>query len=139
MKKIINYLPYLFYVFGFLSFILPVVYIKDGDSKIYFNTLELTFGKDSQSASIGLIIVLLMFLTTIIISIITSRKSSKMLENIAITLGLASGALLFFSRMISNPNVTNLNVHIGLFLPGIFIIIGTIILFINKKVLRKNA
>lgn len=138
MKKILPYLPYFFYVLGFISFILPVVFFKEENIKVTYNMLELIFGKDSQDFSIGLLIVLLIFLATITFSITINIKTSKMLENITIILGLATGVLLFFTRMLSNPSTTNLHVHIGLFLPGIFIIIGTIILFVNKKILKNN-
>ena len=139
MKKLIPYLPYFFYTLGLISFILPVVYFKEENTKIKFNMLELIFGKDSQDLSIGLLIVLLMFLLTITFSITINIKTSKILENMAIILGLATGVLLFFTRMLSNPSTTNLHIHVGLFLPGIFVIVGTIIIFINKKILKRNA
>ena len=139
MKRLLNYLPYFFYVLGFISFILPVVYFKEDNVRVNYNMLELIFGKDSQDLSIGLLIVLLMFLATITLSITINLKQSKMRENIAIIMGLATGILLFFTRILSNPNTTDLNVHIGLFLPGILIISGTIVLFINKKILKKNV
>ena len=133
MKRLIRFLPFFFYVFAFVSLILPVVYVKEEKSIIYYSMLILIFGNNDQAFSIGLFIVFLLFLITIGISIALEYKHSKLAENIAIITGLASGVLLFFSRMLANPNVTELNVHIGLFLPGIVIIIGTIILFINKK------
>lgn len=135
MKKIIPYLPYFFYVLGFISFILPVVYFKEDDVRVNYNMLELIFGKESQDLSIGLLIVLLMFLLTITFSITINIKTSKILENITIILGLATGVLLFFARLLSNPSTTTLNVHIGLILPGVFVILGTIIIFINKKIM----
>ena len=136
MKKLIPYLPYFFYVLGFISFILPVVYFKEENVKVTYSMLELIFGKDSQDFSIGLLIVLLMFLATITLSITINIKRLKWGENIAIILGLSTGILLFFTRMLSNPSTTNLNIHIGLFLPGIFILLGTIILLINKKIMH---
>ena len=139
MKRLLNYLPYFLYVLGFISFILPAVYFKEDNVRVNYNMLELIFGKDSQDLSIGLLIVLLMFLATITLSITINLKQSKMLENITIILGLATGVLLFFTRILSNPNTTSLNVHIGLFLPGILIIAGTILIFINKKILKKNV
>ena len=139
MKKLIKFFPFFFYVFAFISFILPVVYIKEGNYKIYYNMLVLIFGNSEQSFSIGLFIVFLLFLITIGISITLEYKTSKIAENIAIITGLASGVLMFFTRMLANPNVTDFNIYIGLFLPGIFIIVGTIFLFINKKILNKNG
>ena len=139
MKKLIPYLPYFFYVLGFISFILPVVYFKEENVKVTYNMLELIFGKDSQDFSIGLLIVLLMFLTTITLSITINIKTSKIAENITIILGLAAGVLLFFARILSNPSTTNLHIHIGLFLPGVFILLGTILLLINKKIIKRNA
>ena len=135
MKKLFRFLPYLLYVFGFLSFILPVAYIKVEKINISYNELELIFGNNGQNFSIGLFIVFLLFLVTIALSIVLEYKNSKIAQNICYITGLASGVLLFFSRMLSNPNLTDYNMHIGLFLPGIFIISGTIILFINKNIL----
>ena len=136
MKKIIKYLPYFFYVFAFISFILPSVYLKESGSTLTFSFLELTFGKDAFELSIGLFIVFLLFITTIVLSIILMSKDNKMLANITIILGLSSGILTFFQRLLSNPSSTEYLINIGLFLPGILIIIGTIILFINKKIIK---
>lgn len=139
MKKLFRYLPYLFYVFAFISFILPVVYMKVGNNKISYNMLELIFGNSGQEFSIGLFIVFLMFLITIILSVIINYKNSKIAYNVAIILGLATGVLLFFTRILSNPSVTDYKIHIGLILPGIFVIIGTVILFINRLIIKRNA
>lgn len=136
MKKIIKYLPYFFYVFAFISFILPSVYLKESGSTLTFSFLELTFGKDAFELSIGLFIVFLLFITTIVLSIILMSKDSKLLANITIILGLSSGILTFFQRLLSNPSSTEYLINIGLFLPGILIIIGTILLFVNKKIIK---
>ena len=136
MKKIIKYLPYFFYVFAFISFILPSVYLKESGSTLTFSFLELTFGKDAFELSIGLFIVFLLFISTIILSILIINKDNKLITNITIILGLASGVLTFFQRLLSNPSSTEYLINIGLFLPGILIIIGTIILFINKKIIK---
>ena len=136
MKKLLRFLPYLLYVFGFLSFILPVVYIKIDKANISYNMLELIFGNNGQDFSVGLFIVFLIFLVTIGFSIVLEYKTSKIGENLCYILGLASGVLLLFARMLSNPNVTDYNIHIGLILPPIFIISGTIILFINKRIIE---
>ncbi len=138
MKKMLRYLPYLLYVFGFLSFILPAVYLKLGEITISYNTLQLIFGDNGQDFSIGLFIVFLLFLITIGISIALEYKTSKIGQNICYILGLATGVLLFFSRILSNPSVTDFNIHIGLILPGVFVISGTITLFINKRILGEN-
>ena len=138
MKKLFRYLPYLFYVFAFISFILPVVYMKVGNSKISYNMLELIFGNSGQDFSIGLFIVFLMFLLTIILSVVINYKTSKIAYNTAIILGLASGVLFFFARLLSNPSVTDYKIHIGLILPGLFIIIGTVILVITRIIQNKN-
>lgn len=138
MKKVFRYLHFFFYVLGFASFILSVVYIKVDNSKISYNMLELIFGNSEQSFSIGLFIAFLMFLTTITLSISFNYKSSKIGYNLAVIFGLASGVLLFFARILSNPTVTDYNIHIGLILPGVLIIIGTIILVINKIIQNKN-
>ena len=84
MKKIIKYLPYFFYVFAFISFILPSVYLKESGSTLTFSFLELTFGKDAFELSIGLFIVFLLFITTIVLSIMLMSKDSKLLANITI-------------------------------------------------------
>lgn len=136
MKKIIKYLPYFFYVFAFISFILPSVYLKESGSTLTFSFLELTFGKDAFELSIGLFIVFMLFITTIVLSIILMSKDSKLLANITIILGLSSGILTFFQRLLSNPSSTEYLINIGLFLPGILIIIGTILLFVNKKIIK---
>lgn len=136
MKKIIKYLPYFFYVFAFISFILPSVYLKESGSTLTFSFLELTFGKDAFELSIGLFIVFILFITTIVLSIILMSKDSKLLANITIILGLSSGILTFFQRLLSNPSSTEYLINIGLFLPGILIIIGTILLFVNKKIIK---
>ena len=134
MKRILNYLPFILYTIGFASFILPVVYIKDEFGTIYYNTLELMFGSGAQELSIGLLLVLILFIITIVFSIIITKKTSKFREFMTYIPGLACGVLLFFSRMLANPNVTNFNIHIGLFLPGFFIISGTVLLFISKVI-----
>lgn len=139
MKKSLKFLPYFFYVFAFISFILPSVYLKIGNSTLTFSFLELTFGKDAFEFSIGLFIVFLLFLATITLSIIITNKDNKLLTNITIILGLSCGVLTFFQRLLSNPDSRDYFINIGLILPGILIIAGTIILFINKKIINKNA
>lgn len=136
MKKALRFLPYFFYIFAFLSFILPSVYLKEGESTLTYSFLELTFGKDIFELSIGLFIVLLLFIATIVLSIILISKDNKLLANITIILGLSSGVLTFFQRLLSNPSSTEYLINIGLFLPGILIIIGTILLFVNKKIIK---
>ena len=136
MKKFLKYLPYFLFLIGFISLILPSVYMNVGDKKITFCFLELTFGKDMCNFSIGLFIVFLLFLTAVITSITLSFKQNKIITNIAIISGLSAGVLSFFQRILSNPNVTDLCVHVGLFLPGIFTIAGTIVLLINKKIMH---
>ncbi len=136
MKKALRFLPYFFYIFAFLSFILPSVYLKEGESTLTYSFLELTFGKDIFELSIGLFIVLLLFIATIVLSIILIYKDNKLIANITIILGLSSGILTFFQRLLSNPSSTEYLINIGLFLPGILIIIGTILLFVNKKIIK---
>ena len=139
MKKTIKYLPYFLYLFAFISFILPSLYLKESGSTLTFSFLELTFGKDAFEFSIGLFIVFMLFITTIVLSILLIYKDSKLLTNITIILGLSSGILTFFQRLLSSPTSTEYLINIGLFLPGILIITGTIILFINKKIIKQNA
>ncbi|MBP5444979.1 MAG: hypothetical protein J6Y28_02290 [Acholeplasmatales bacterium] len=139
MKKFLNFLPYFLYLLGFISLILPTVYVKIGDSKVTYCFLELTFGKDMCEFSIGLFLVFILILTSVISSITLAFKNNNIITNLAIVTGFSSGILSFFQRMLSNPKVTDLNVHIGLFLPGIFILAGTIILFINKKIIEKKG
>lgn len=136
MKKALRFLPYFFYIFAFLSFILPSVYLKEGESTLTYSFLELTFGKDIFELSIGLFIVFMLFITTIVLSIILIYKDNKLIANITIILGLSSGVLTFFQRLLSNPSSTEYLINIGLFLPGILIIIGTILLFANKKIIK---
>lgn len=136
MKKSLKYLPYFFYVFAFISLILPSVYLKIGNSKLTFSFLELTFGKDAFEFSIGLFIVFLLFFATIVFSIIIVNSDNKLLTNITIILGLASGVLTFFQRLLSNPDSKDYLISVGLILPGILIIAGTVILFINKKIIK---
>lgn len=136
MKKALRFLPYFFYIFAFLSFIFPSVYLKEGESTLTYSFLELTFGKDVFELSIGLFIVFLLFIATIVLSIILIYKDNKLIANITIILGLSSGILTFFQRLLSNPSSTEYLINIGLFLPGILIIIGTILLFVNKKIIK---
>ena len=137
MKKFFRFLPYFLYLFGFVFLLLPTVYLKVGNNRATYNFFELTFGKDMCDFSVGLFIVFLLLLSTLICSVVLSFKDNKILTNIAIILGITTGVMLFFQRILSNPSVTDLSVHIGLILPGIFIIIGTILLFINNKILNK--
>ena len=136
MKKILTYLPYILYTIGFVSFILPVVYDNAEGIKVSLNSFDLIFGLNGQETSIGLILAFLLFLVGVVFSITSEVKPSNFRLNLAIIATLSGGVLLFFSRILSNPNVTDLNIHVGLFLPGIFIISGTIILFINKKIVK---
>ena len=136
LKKSLKFIPYFLYVFAFISFILPSVYLKIGNSKITFSFLELTFGKDAFEFSIGLFIVFLLFIATIVLSIIILNKDNKLLSNITIILGLSSGVLTFFQRLLSNPSSRDYYISVGLILPGILIIAGTVILFINKKIVK---
>ncbi len=139
MKKLLDYLPYILFTLGFVSFILPVVYDENEYMTVKFNVLELIFGSGDQNPSVGLLIVLGIFIAGVVFSIVSAKKNSNFCVNMAIVLTLTSGVLLFFTRMLANPSVTNLKVHLGLFLPGILIILGTIIFFINKKVLNKKG
>ena len=136
MKKAVRFLPYILYIIALASFIIPSIYVKVDDKKITYNFLELTFGKDIFDLSIGLLLILILFLTTIVLSIATISKDNKLVTNMTIILGLASGVLTFFQRMLTNPNSTDYSAYVGLFLPGILIIIGTILLFINKKIIK---
>ena len=138
MKKLTKYLPYLLYVLAFISFILPSVYLKVENSTLSYSFLELTFGKDVFELSVGLLIVFLLFILTIVLSIIASTKDSKIITNITIILGLSSGTLTFFQRILSNPSARDYSINVGLILPGLLIIAGTIILFINN-ITKRNA
>ena len=136
MKKLTKYLPYLLYVLAFISFILPSVYLKVENSTLSYSFLELTFGKDVFELSIGLLIVFLLFILTIVLSVVASTKDSKIITNITIILGLSSGTLTFFQRILSNPSARDYSINVGLILPGLLIIAGTIILFIDKKIMK---
>ena len=136
MKKLTKYLPYLLYVLAFISFILPSVYLKVEKSTISYNFLELTFGKDVFELSVGLLIVFILFIATIALSIIATNKNSKLLTNLTIILGLSSGILTFFQRILSNPSSRDYLINVGLILPGLLIITGTIIFFIDKKIIK---
>lgn len=138
MKKLTKYLHYLLYVLAFISFILPSVYLKVENSTLSYSFLELTFGKDVFELSVGLLIVFLLFIITIVLSIIASAKDSKIITNITIILGLSSGTLTFFQRILSNPSARDYSINVGLILPGLLIIAGTIILFINN-ITKRNA
>lgn len=140
MKKIYPYLPYFFYVFALMTFIIPSVYLKE-EGKIIgtYSFLELTFGKDVFDFSLGLFIVLVLFIFTIVASIIIKNKDNNALTNITIILGLSTGVLTFFQRLLSTPDSTTYGVFIGLFLPGILILIGTLLLFINKKIIKQKG
>ena len=139
MKRIIKYIPYFFYILGFVSFIIPSISLKVDDNKMYYNFLQLTFGKDVYSLSVGLFLVFLLFIITVILSIFILYKDNKIISNITIILGLASGVLSFFQRMLSNPSSTDCSINVGLILPGIFILLGTIFLFLDKKIINEDA
>ena len=136
MKKVMKYLPSFLYIFAFLSFLIPSIYINVANTKFTFNFFELIKGKDMFDFSIGLLLVLILFLATIILSIATLTNDNNLLTNTTIILGLSSGILTFFQRLLTNPNSTNCSVFIGLILPGVLILLGTLILFINKKLMK---
>ena len=75
MKKVMTYLPYILFTVGFVSFILPVVYDKYEGGTLYYNMFDLMFGLNGQSASIGLIFALIIFLIRIIFSITLETNS----------------------------------------------------------------
>lgn len=138
MKKFLRYLPYILYTLGFVSFILPVVYDSFDGASVSYNSFDIMFGLGGQEKSIGLILAFLMFLIGIVFSITIEKKPSNFRLSIAIILTLAAGVLFFFSRMLANPNLTNFKINIGLILPGLFIVSGSIILFINKKIIANK-
>jgi hypothetical protein len=135
MKKLFRYLPFILYTLGFVSFIIPVVYEKLEDGVVSFNMFSLIFGLNGQDLSIGLVLAFIMLFVGIILAISLEWKKSNIMLSIAVIATLASGTLFFFARILSNPSVTGLNINAGLILPGIFIIAGAVILFINNKII----
>lgn len=135
MKKLFRYLPFILYTLGFVSFIIPVVYEKLEDGVVSFNMFSLIFGLNGQDLSIGLLLAFIMLFVGIILAISLEWKKSNIMLSIAVIATLASGTLFFFARILSNPSVTGLNINAGLILPGIFIIAGAVILFINNKII----
>lgn len=135
MKKLFRYLPFILYTLGFVSFIIPVVYEKLEDGVVSFNMFSLIFGLNGQDLSIGLLLAFIMLFVGVLLAISLEWKKSNIMLSIAVIATLASGTLFFFARILSNPSVTGLNINAGLILPGIFIIAGAIILFINNKII----
>lgn len=135
MKKLFRYLPFILYTLGFVSFIIPVVYEKLDDGVVSFNMFSLIFGLNGQDLSIGLLLAFIMLFVGVLLAISLEWKKSNIMLSIAVIATLASGTLFFFARILSNPSVTGLNINAGLILPGIFIIAGAVILFINNKII----
>ena len=135
MKKLFRYLPFILYTLGFVSFIIPVVYEKLEDGVVSFNMFSLIFGLNGQDLSIGLLLAFIMLFVGVLLAISLEWKKSNIMLSIAIIATLTSGTLFFFARILSNPSVTGLNINAGLILPGIFIIAGAVILFINNKII----
>ena len=135
MKKLFRYLPFILYTLGFVSFIIPVVYEKLEDGVVSFNMFSLIFGLNGQDLSIGLLLAFIMLFVGVLLAISLEWKKSNIMLSIAVIATLTSGTLFFFARILSNPSVTGLNINAGLILPGIFIIAGAIILFINNKII----
>ena len=138
MKRLLNYIPFILFTLAIVSFMLPVAYLKDDDLTLSYNTIELIFGLNMQVVSPGLLIAFILLIISIIFSITVIKNPSNFRLSISVISGLSSGTLFFFSRMLADPPLTGFSVRIGLILPGLFIILATVLLFINTKMINTN-
>lgn len=138
MKRVLNYIPFILFTLAVVSFILPVAYKKDEGMTLSYNSIELIFGLNSQNVSPGLLIAFILFIISIIFSVLVIKNPNNLKLSVSVIFGLVSGTLFFFSKILADPSLNGFNAHVGLILPGLFIIAGSVLLFINTKIINTN-